>query len=201
MLKKAQQLDFYWPPPTCKPDSTRNTASAITASLRRTSRVNTPRTSTGHMHCSFWTWKRTKEQSICSFWIRKHTILTFNYFDTRNIRKLAILFLHIHYIYAHWSRVACCIYLYNLTFLLLVHIFICLSIFFSYIIHLFPYWTSTKCTVLYVTIKVGTISVSSGYRCLYYITYMLYKIPIFSESVLMIASICSCILYFIWSQI
>lgn len=149
MLKKAQQLDFYWPPPTCKPDSTRNTASAITASLRRTSRVNTPRTSTGHMHCSFWTWKRTKEQSICSFWIRKHTILTLNYFDTRNIRKLAILFLHIHYIYAHWSRVACCIYLYNLTFLLLVHIFICLSIFFSYIIYLFPYWTSTKCTVCY----------------------------------------------------
>ena len=49
---------LYWSPSlTCKPDSTRNTASAITASLRRTSRVNTPRTSCGHMHCSFWTWK------------------------------------------------------------------------------------------------------------------------------------------------
>lgn len=45
------------PPPTCKPDSTRNTARAMTASLRRTSRENTPRTSCGHMHCSFWTWE------------------------------------------------------------------------------------------------------------------------------------------------
>ena len=50
--------NVLWTPGTCRLDSTRKMPKAMTASLLRSSSWKTPRKSTGHMQCSFWTWSR-----------------------------------------------------------------------------------------------------------------------------------------------